>query len=139
MNQFTWTQEYETGIPKIDEQHRELFKRMDKLVLAVYNGSGEKDLMTLVDFLESYVEDHFSLEEELMLRYRYSEYSKHKEEHRQFTVSFDKLKNDFYRKGGDRYLAINAEKILSGWWKKHILGSDMRYVPEIADRYNRSE
>ena len=38
MEKFTWTSEYNTNIESIDNQHKELFKKIDKLALALYKG-----------------------------------------------------------------------------------------------------
>lgn len=134
---FDWNPEYETGIKSIDDQHRELFKRLDKLTLAIYKGRAKSELDPLFDFLESYIKDHFTLEEELMLRYQYGEYPRHLDEHRFFMTSLSKLRRELDRSGSDNYLAIEAEKILSTWWKKHILGSDMGYAAHLREAYHR--
>jgi hemerythrin len=67
MPKWEWDKRLETGIDEIDDQHRELFNRIDKLELAMYSGKGAAELKQLVEFLLSYVDEHFGSEERVML------------------------------------------------------------------------
>lgn len=57
-----WTSSLETGIEAIDEQHKELFKRIDQLELALYNGRAASELVKLMEYLGLYITEHFELE-----------------------------------------------------------------------------
>ncbi len=136
---FQWIPEYETGIEIIDEQHRDLFRRFDKFVLAVYRGTAIKQLDEIMEFLEEYIDVHFETEEALMVRFSYTHYRHHRDEHFRFKTEFEKLKKSLGKRGGDSYLAIAVERLLTSWWKNHILNTDMKYVPEMAEQYNREK
>jgi hypothetical protein len=62
MAQFEWDNRLGTGIGIIDGQHRELFKRIDLLELAIYNGKSRDELIKMMDFLDYYVDEHLELE-----------------------------------------------------------------------------
>jgi hemerythrin len=48
-----WDKRLETGIAEIDGQHKEIFKRIDRLGLAILNGEEKAALIHVIEFLES--------------------------------------------------------------------------------------
>jgi len=78
-----WKDEYSVGVKVIDDQHKELFRRVNKLFDDVSRGNVTTVLETL-DFLNSYVIYHFSAEEQLMAKANYPELESHKNEHEWF-------------------------------------------------------
>lgn len=61
-----WTQDLSTGSDEIDNQHKELFRRINSLLDACNQGKGREEIGKTVQFLEDYVITHFSAEEEYM-------------------------------------------------------------------------
>lgn len=131
MDDFQWDERFETGIEIIDKQHRELFKRIDNLALAVYEGKGKSELNKIIEYLETYINDHFTLEERLMYINDYPQYVDHLKKHQNFTVFFEGIAEEMDAKGTDSYLAIRVEKEVRDWWQTHVLQTDMKYVPYI--------
>ena len=131
MKPFRWTTKFETGISVIDTQHQELFRRIDHLTLALYDGEGKVELKDLLSYLDTYVNEHFKTEESLLQQNNFPQYDKHLDKHRSFRELFSSVKQDFQSKGGDSYLAIRFEKEVRQWWELHILKADMEYVPYI--------
>jgi len=131
MEEFKWTEKFNTGITSIDRQHRELFREIDKLALAIYTGESKRHLKGSLNFLEEYIENHFLDEENLMELNYYNDFDKHARQHKQFRILFENFKDDFAQRGGDSYLAIRLEKEIRKWWEYHILNIDMMYVPYI--------
>ncbi len=128
---YIWKKEYEIGLEDIDNQHKELFKRIDKLLLAMYDGKEKSELYQLGKFMIEYIEDHFSDEEELMLRIHYSDSRKHINEHKEFIKIYNVFKDEIANKGASIYLANRMLKELRKWWEHHILKSDMLFKPYI--------
>ena len=131
MDGFQWDDRFETGIEIIDKQHQELFKRIDNLALAVYEGKGKSELNKIVDYLETYINDHFALEERLMYINDFPQYVEHLKKHQEFTIFFERIADEMEVKGTDTYLAIRVEKEVRDWWQTHVLKADMQYVPFI--------
>ena len=134
MEKFQWSDKYNTTLKSIDRQHKELFKHIDVFGLAIYKGVNKKDLEKLLQFLEQYVEHHFSSEEDLMRFNNYKDLKKHIEQHDNFRELFADFKHDFETRGGDLYLAIRLEKEIRNWWEYHVLNIDMMYVPYIKEQ-----
>jgi hemerythrin len=131
MGTFKWDKNLETGIGEIDRQHRELFRRIDGLELAIYEGKGRNELTTMINYLESYVTEHFDAEEQMMTEFFYPDSAKHFKEHVKFRELYEKIKKEFDEKGPDYYLALDVDKEIRKWWENHILITDMAYVPYV--------
>lgn len=129
MTSLKWNKSLETGIKQIDAQHRELFSRIDKLELAILECEEEKELVRLIEYLESYVAEHFLAEEERMKTINYPDFPAHQEEHKKFTAFYNGLKKEYLSKGADCYLALDVDKEIRKWWESHVLKTDMAYIP----------
>lgn len=126
-----WNKSLETGIELIDNQHQELFKCIDKLELAMYKGRAISELSSLLEYLESYVIEHFAAEEKLMLQINYPDYAAHVKEHNDFRDKINSMLPDVKCKGCDSYLAIDVNKQMRKWLEQHIMKSDKAIVPFI--------
>jgi len=128
-----WTSKLETGISQIDDQHKELFNRIDKLELAIYNGRASSELLALLEYLESYIIDHFEMEEQLMLDNFFPDFAAHSRQHNEFRNIFTGILDSCQNRGADSYLAIDVDKQMRKWWENHILKMDMAYIPFIKN------
>jgi hemerythrin len=123
-----WDKRLETGIIQIDDQHREIFKRIDQLGLAILNGEEKVRLVHILEFLDRYVVEHFGAEEDVLNKIRYPELPGHTAEHQKFRRMCKDLISECSIKGTDQYLALETDKILRTWWEDHILKSDMSFI-----------
>ena len=73
---------------KINNQHKELLLRFDRLLNACQEGWGAAELKKLQAFLEKYVQTHFNHEEALQRLHKYPDYEAHRAEHLYF---FDRI------------------------------------------------
>ena len=128
MADLIWDKSYETGIEVIDIQHQELFRKIDAVTLAIYEGKGKIMIRELIKFLDEYITNHFETEEKMLYDNLYPEISKHINYHKEFIRVFKEYTDDFVNKGPDNYLAIRMEKEIRFWWENHILKTDKMYV-----------
>ncbi len=128
-----WDKKYETGIDKIDEQHRGFFEKLDQLELAIYAGRGSAELIKMMEFLDNYVLNHFELEEKIMLDNSYSGFAAHAHQHNEFRRIFAEILASLKSRGADSYLAIDIDKKLRRWFENHILKTDMALIPFIKN------
>lgn len=131
MAAFKWTDKLNTGIKLIDGQHRELFRRIDELALALYEGQTRHQLTELIDFLHIYVKQHFNAEEEIMKSNSFPGLSEHRKNHESFTDIYNRIINDYMKSGSGPYIALRVEKEMRDWWENHIMKMDMEYVPYV--------
>lgn len=78
-----------TGNKLIDEEHRQLFDAVNKLLNAFSNknASGQNEIMTSASFLKNYVDRHFKHEEELQTKYQWREFEVHHRFHEEYKAT----------------------------------------------------
>jgi hemerythrin len=119
-----WDNNLSTGITSIDNQHKELFNRINQLLLAMKEGKARNEIIETLDFLEEYVIKHFTEEEMIQKKNDYPKYNIQHEQHEQFKGELKKLRETFNSKGTSSLLVLNVQKEMSNWWKSHITGMD---------------
>lgn len=131
MGKWQWNTRLETGIVEIDNQHKELFKRIDRLELAVYKGTATDELGKMVEYLTSYLFEHLDAEEKILRDCSYPDIAEHIKQHKEFRTLCSALLARYKETGPDNYLAIEIEKLMAKWCRDHILKMDMDYVPYV--------
>ena len=80
-----WIKELETGFVTLDNQHRELFYRINKLFDGCSAGSDctgyNESVQKMLEYMEEYAIIHLNTEEHLMLKYSLPHVHKHFNEH----------------------------------------------------------
>ncbi len=119
-----WTTDLSVGFAPVDEQHQELFRRVDGLCNAM-EGNIENDVVDrTLRFLESYVIEHFDTEEVYMRAVDFPDLDTHKAEHRKFIETFNWLKREHSNEGPSPSLATRLEESVCGWLRSHINEKD---------------
>jgi hemerythrin len=131
MGKWEWNSSLETGVELIDEQHHELFARIDQLEVAIYNGTASRELKGIFEYLKSYIIEHLEAEEKILSDCNYPDFERHFEEHEKFRKLISEMSASYKEKGGDNYLAIDVDKQLRKWWENHIMKMDMSYAPFV--------
>lgn len=78
------TKDLETGNAIIDNEHKELFNAVNNIVDACSRGQGRNVMESAINFLLSYVELHFSHEEQLQRDSKYPGFAEHKAFHESY-------------------------------------------------------
>lgn len=135
-----WREEYRTGINQIDDQHRLLFKKSEKLLDIVRSKDvqvSQKDVMKMVRFLIDYTEFHFETEEEFQRERAYRSYAEHVKIHQEFretVLAYQKLLSS-------NYTAKNVQNfigMLITWLVNHVCLCDRKIVKNIPIRETES-
>jgi hemerythrin len=119
-----WYPALAVGVREVDEQHQEIFRRVDALIQALVQRRGAQELGPLFDFLGGYVVDHFGAEESLMRLHRYPGQGAHEAEHRRFVQDFGDLRAEYEREGPTGFLLVKVNNRVSQWLVRHIGGTD---------------
>lgn len=77
----TWRPEFETGIPDVDHEHRELVGLINELHAALEAGASKDEVARFLGEVFARISAHFALEETIMRKHRYDEYAEHKADH----------------------------------------------------------
>jgi hemerythrin len=114
-----WTQALATGIVEIDEQHQELFRRIDRLLDASLAGD-PSEVTRMLGFLREYVDHHFAAEERFMHEKRYPGLEAHRAEHVYLVEKVRLIDLEHRASGTDPATAASMHRLLSDWLRTHI-------------------
>jgi|SRR5690554_5339539 hemerythrin len=113
-----------TGFDDIDEQHKELFERLNALLDAMKDGKGKSEIERLLGFLGDYAVRHFAHEEDCMARHRCPMASANKEAHAKFIRTFEDLSRRLVAEGPSLALVIETQQKVADWIQSHIVRVD---------------
>jgi hemerythrin len=117
----------ETGVEKIDTQHRELINRINNLLAIGEKSVSEEETKKTIDYLGEYIVKHFSDEEGIHIKSKYPKYAEHKKLHTYYIGEFSKFKNEFAEKGNSMEFTMKLNNLLITWIIKHIKGNDVEF------------
>ncbi len=120
-----WNSAYSIGIDEIDEQHKILLSIINELYDAHSKGMGQVVIADTINKLFDYTNEHFTMEQEMHLQYKFPHAAAHKEEHNEFVMKLEALRQDAERK--NLLLALKTLDFLKDWTITHILGSDKEF------------
>jgi hemerythrin len=115
-----WTQDLATGIDWQDNQHKELFVKVNSLIEAMKTGKGKEEVVKVFKFLDDYVIFHFGNEQKAMEKFNYNEYSSHKSQHQKFISTISDLKKQLETSVVSSAVVIKTQSIVVDWLKNHI-------------------
>lgn len=128
-----WNEQFKTGSDELDQQHQMLIHNINHLeyMLGETNPSKESCafLIRLVEFLESYAETHFRVEEDCMSRHRCPAHALNKQAHEAFLTSFRQFKDDARHRGFRPEAFRKLHQTMSQWIEGHILQVDTQLKP----------
>ncbi|MCG6552288.1 MAG: bacteriohemerythrin [Candidatus Magnetominusculus sp. LBB02] len=125
---FQWTENLAVGVELMDEQHKELFARVNGFVEAITQGKESVVVEELMNYLESYVDTHFNLEETYMKQYDYDEEETeiHLKQHKTFRSNLERLKSEYQKKGATKDLNQKIQEHLCNWLITHVSKIDKK-------------
>lgn len=122
-----WTTDLTVDEGKIDEQHRELFKRITKLVEAIKSKTCKHEIGPTTAFLEEYIIEHFHDEQEMMREAGYPKFEAHKAIHDKFISDFNELKKDLEGESSNYTKSVYTNQIVVDWIIEHINERDKEF------------
>ncbi|MEJ2694324.1 MAG: bacteriohemerythrin [Candidatus Thiodiazotropha sp.] len=131
MSLMKWTQEeYGTNVDICDNQHKELFDRVNALNEAVGNGNRD-DIGNRLDYLIDYVVEHFQTEERLMEQRGYPGLEQHRQEHENLVSTCADLQGRFHSDEAD--IEEGTMAFIKNWLDHHIPQIDKSYGPALGN------
>lgn len=119
-----WTPDLTVGVQMIDEQHKELIRRMNAFFDAMKSVDKQQRVLDMLDFLEQYVVSHFSDEEKLQLSSGYPHYREHKKLHTDFIADIKQIRSDIEKSGFTVATGSLVGSTLVSWLTLHIKKTD---------------
>jgi hemerythrin len=137
MSPIHWSPSLAVGVPEIDAQHQELFRRAERLITALRAGD-RGEVEPLVRYLDDYVVEHFAAEERYMREIGYPGLEAHKAVHDAFREDFTEMLRDYARKGPTPLVALTMHNWLSDWLRRLVGGLDVD-IGRFADAKRRGK
>ena len=122
----SWHEGLTTGIPDLDDHHKEIFNRFNEFYAAMTSGPGAKreEAGKILDFLQFYAQWHFKREEEAMEKYHCPAAEENKRGHAEFLRDFGSFYTKWQTGGMDLNLANDTFAKLMDWIVNHVQGVD---------------
>jgi hemerythrin len=127
-----WNANLAVGVKKIDDEHQELFGRINKLLEAMAQARAKEEVEPLFAFLGSYVANHFGGEERLMKAHGYPGTAEHLGQHAFFNAELSALVAEFRKGGANATLTIKLNKLLCDWFRDHVAKLDKQLGAHLA-------
>jgi len=125
-NLFVWSDALLTGVPLVDEQHQEYFRRVNAALAAADSPEREKEFRRALEFVQSYAMEHFDAEQGLMQLTGYPGYDGHLAQHQVFASRLDALSDALGAEGFTPDFGQRLNALLVDWFVRHIRTEDQR-------------
>lgn len=132
-----WNDRLATGISTIDNQHKELFIRINNLVTAIKEGRCKSEIDGVLKFLDDYARIHFSEEEKHMQETSYAGYREQRQEHAKYLAALRELKDQAAQpriQGASYDLSATTNQVVVDWIVEHIIKVDMKFAAFLKSK-----
>jgi hemerythrin len=124
-----WREEFCTGIPGIDYEHRELIEQINTVYALIDKNTDNNQLEKeqVIDHLGDIygsISAHFALEERMMEKHGYDQYEEHQMDHERLLDDIQDITDEF-----EITTELNDEKLkqrLNDWFQNHFKTHDSR-------------
>jgi len=130
---YQWSNDLSTGNAQIDKEHKELLNAINELLDACSKGKGRANLEKTINFLVLYTKTHFSREEILQIKYKYPDYVKHKQYHKQFVDTVLNIQKKLLSDGPSISLVGEINSKVAIWIINHIKKEDVKVAAHIRN------
>ncbi len=128
-----WKDNYELGVPMVDAQHKELFRRVDSFFQVLRSGECWEEKIPKInetlEFMKGYVVEHFRDEEEYQRSINYPGYEAHKRIHTGMVDYVLEFSKQYEQSNNSEELMQQFGGKLLAWLINHVAAEDQR----IAD------
>ena len=125
-----WKDKYKIGVELIDQQHKELFRRVSDFTETIRNEENWEDKLDKVKetmvFMQEYVIAHFDAEEAYQEEINYPDIENHKEAHAKFKEGINDYVKIFEEEGFNEAKIQEFGGRLMTWLIMHVGRTDQK-------------
>ncbi|MBF0227186.1 MAG: hemerythrin family protein [Desulfobacterales bacterium] len=121
-----WTKELSVNNNDIDDQHKNLFNIINKLIRIRQSGSDREHILEILKELVDYSYKHFKTEDIYMMDNDFPLFLSHSQEHQKYMVKIGEFISSFEEEKTN--LSTDILLFLREWWINHISETDMKYT-----------
>ncbi|WP_353093221.1 hemerythrin family protein [Tissierella praeacuta] len=134
-----WKDKYKVGVELIDEQHKELFKRLSEFIQIVQSKTTDWDerldkVKETMEFMKEYVVFHFDDEEAYQAKINYPDIEIHKEAHRKFKEGINDYARIFEEGGFTEEKMQEFSAKLMTWLIMHVGKMDQKIGEYVREK-----
>lgn len=131
MTLIEWRKEFETGIPDIDHEHRELIDLINSLHEHIASGADPARVTDFLGEVFARIAAHFALEESIMRKHAYDEYEAHKSEHERL---LDEIRDimDAQQETPSSAYGDRLSSTVRDWFVNHFKTKDARLHKKLG-------
>jgi hemerythrin-like metal-binding protein len=131
MSLIEWHKEFETGVPEVDHEHRELVDLINRLHAHIENGAEPTRVPEFLGEVFARIAAHFALEESIMRKHAYDEYEGHKAEHERL---LDEIRDimDAQRDTPSSFYENKLSTVVKNWFIDHFKSKDARLHKKLG-------
>jgi hemerythrin len=133
-----WDDSLLLGVELIDQQHKEIFDRFEKLSRACQDQHGSDVVSELLDYLQGYVNSHFADEEAIMEKLSYPELAIQREQHAAFRKDIAAMIAASQQGGDGHRLSLEVDRRLVQWFILHIRNLDSKLATFIRENQQKT-
>ncbi len=134
MDTIEWDDSLSVNVDLIDEQHKELIKRINAISKAVDSHQSPEVTLNTLSFMSDYTDFHFSTEEKHMKEHNYPAMDLHLAQHKEFKDMVKHMIEDFEEEGPTPALGKSINTYLLNWLIEHIKGIDSKLGEFLKDK-----
>jgi len=131
MSLIEWRKEFETGIPDVDHEHRQLVDLINRLHKHIAGGADHASVSDFLGEVFAKIAAHFALEESIMRKHSYDEYEAHKAEHEKL---LDEIRDimDLQRDDPKSVYGDSLSSTVRDWFVNHFKSKDARLHKKLG-------
>ena len=124
MSLLEWKPEYSVGNSAIDHEHECMINQINALYATLSEPLDAEAVEAVLGEMHADISAHFALEERLMRKAKYIEYTEHKEDHEDLLDQIHDLIDGFYQDPESGQKLLKSQ--LSNWFGRHFSSFDAR-------------
>lgn len=125
MTLIEWRTDFETGIPDVDFEHKELIELINDLHGRLEDDGPKDEISDFLGEVFARISAHFALEESIMRKHNYDQYIDHKTDHEKLLDEIRDIMDDFEAGKFTAYHETLAPAIRD-WFVNHFKTRDAR-------------
>jgi len=120
-----WRSDFETGVPDVDHEHRELVDLINQLHDQMGGDAEPAEISAFLGEVFARISAHFALEESVMRKHQYDQYIEHKTDHEKLLDDIRDIMDDFE---AGKYAAYDEalSSAVRDWFVDHFKTKDAR-------------
>ncbi|MCI1966777.1 MAG: hemerythrin family protein [Oscillospiraceae bacterium] len=133
-----WKEKYKLGVPLIDKQHEELFRRVNDFVETVRKPvpwiEKSKTINETMDFMKDYVVSHFHDEEMYQKEIGYPARKEHRKIHNDMVSYVVNIARQYEEDPGNEQLIQQFGGKLLAWLINHVASEDQKIADFVRSK-----